>query len=89
MPAEEGYLLWDAALLVERDDRKSAAAARLPINGEIFWICLYTLSACPASASGKSTDLDQVGVPCVLRNAQVVVALLLFSPEVSTRREEF
>lgn len=51
MPAEEGYLLGDAPLLIEGDDSEGAAAAGFPVDGEVFRVRLYNVSACPTFAS--------------------------------------
>jgi hypothetical protein len=51
VPAEEGYLLRDAALLIEGDDGEGAPAAGFPVDGEVFRVRLCNVSACSASAS--------------------------------------
>jgi hypothetical protein len=40
VPAEEGDLVGRAATLVEGDDGKSAAAARLPVDGDVLGVGL-------------------------------------------------
>lgn len=95
--------------LLEREDSKRAAAAGLPIDGEVLGIDLYqahmppqfppVLSGCQGRCAGKSNEgsrgsgrgrrigrdrgvergfyLYEVGVPGILANVEVVVALVL------------
>jgi hypothetical protein len=41
MPAEEGDLVGRAAALVEGDDGKCAAAAGLPVDGDVLGVGLW------------------------------------------------
>lgn len=41
MPAEEGYLLRDATLLVQGDDGEGATTAGFPVDGDVFRVRLY------------------------------------------------
>jgi hypothetical protein len=45
MSAEERQLVRRAAALVDGDDGKGAAAARLPVDGDVLGICLCCVSA--------------------------------------------
>lgn len=76
MSAEEGHRLWDAALLFEGYDSECAATAGFPINGEVFGVCLWKLSM-RSDRTRDVADLDQIGVPSVFGDAEVVVALFL------------
>ena len=58
MAAEERYDIWQLSTLFERDDSECAAAARFPVDREVFWV-----------------GFDEVGVPSILTDAQVIVAL--------------
>ena len=91
MSAEEGYLFRNAASLAEGDDGECASAAGLPIDREVFRVCLFNLSArvLPASWVGASADLDQISVPCIRRDAEVIVALFLLRNRVSAYLESF
>ena len=40
MAAEEGYLLWETAALVDGNDSKRATTAGFPIDGDVFWVGL-------------------------------------------------
>lgn len=40
VPAEEGHLVGQLALLVDGDDGECAAAARLPVHREVLWVGL-------------------------------------------------
>lgn len=62
--AEQRDALRQPAGLVQGDDGKGAAAAGLPVDGEIVWV-----------------DLDEVGVPGIVGDAQVIVAVLLLGSE--------
>lgn len=80
MTAEQRDVLRKAALFVNRDDGKCASAAGLPIGRDILRICLSHVSARAFGVVGeRAADLDQIGVPCILRDAEIIVALLLRS----------
>jgi hypothetical protein len=44
---------------------------------EMYWGFAYPHISTCVIRSGQAADLDQVSVPCVLRDAEVIVALLL------------
>jgi hypothetical protein len=46
--SKERDLLRQATFLVDRYDCKGASTAGFPIDGEVFWICLDSLSARPS-----------------------------------------
>jgi hypothetical protein len=76
VPAEERDRVRRSAALVDGDDGKGAPAAGLPVDGDVLGICLGSVSAA-LPRSRAVADLDQVGVPGVLGDAEVIVALLL------------
>lgn len=54
MAAEQGDLVGDLARLREGDDGESAAAARIPIDGEVFGVDLWgRFSFCPRRTMGR------------------------------------
>ena len=88
MAAEEGHQLGGAADFIDGDDGEGASSACFPVDRDVLGVGLRgcELSRCVVAWSRGRVrgwaglgwaDLDQVGVPRVLRNAQVVVALFL------------
>jgi hypothetical protein len=77
MPAEEGNLVGGPPALIDGDDCKSASSAGFPVHGNVFGVCLGGMSASFARSRARQADLDQVGIPSVLGDTQVIVALLL------------
>jgi hypothetical protein len=55
MAPEEGYLIGDLSLLVERDDCECAAAAGLPIDREVFGVGLHKIGV-----PGIATDVQVI-----------------------------
>ena len=78
MPAEEGDLVGRAALLVDGDNGESATSAGFPVDCDVFGVGLGGVSASFLRSRARWADLDQVGVPGVFGDAQVVIALLLW-----------
>ena len=78
MPAKEGDLVRRAALFVDGDDSESAASAGFPVDCDIFGVGLRGVSASFLRSRARWADLDQIRVPGVLGDAQVVIALLLW-----------
>jgi hypothetical protein len=77
VPAEEGNLVGCSAAFIEGNDGKSASTAGLPVDCDVLGVGLWGMSAsCPRSRARRA-DLDQVGVPRILRDAEIVIALLL------------
>jgi hypothetical protein len=77
--AEEGHQLGGAADFIDGDDGEGASSACFPVDRDVLGVGLRgcELSRCVVAWSRARlgwADLDQVGVPRVLRNAQVVVA---------------
>ena len=74
--AEEGHQLGGAADFIDGDDGEGASTACFPVDRDVLRV---GLRGCERSCRvvACEADLDQVGVPRVLRNAQVVVALFL------------
>jgi hypothetical protein len=78
VPAEERNLVGSSAALIDRNDSECATAARFPIDCDVFWVGLWSVSmSLSRSRAARRADLDQVGVPGVLGDAEVVIALLL------------
>jgi hypothetical protein len=77
VPAEERDLVGSPPALVDGDDGKSASTAGFPVHGNVFGVCLGGMSASFARSRARQADLDQVGIPSVLGDTQVIVALLL------------
>lgn len=78
----------DLSPLLQRDDCKGASSASFPIDGEELRVGLWAsqiVSGCSLRALGLifnlelagRTDLDQIRVPCISANADVVIAELL------------
>lgn len=78
MPAEEGDLVGRAALLVDGNNGESASSAGFPVDCDVFRVGLRGVSASFSRSRARWADLDQVGIPGVLGDAQVVIALLLW-----------
>jgi hypothetical protein len=81
VPAKERNLVGDSAALLEGDDGECAAAAGFPVDCEVFGIGLGGMSLRFSRSRAGRADLDQVGVPGVLGDAEVIIALLLWSCE--------
>jgi hypothetical protein len=92
MPSKQGNLIRQLALLTERNHSESAAAASLPIDREVFSVRLHPASASHQNqrtshraerlsrrpkTQGKYPHLDQIGIPSIPTNAQVIVAKFL------------
>ncbi len=79
--AEEGHQLGGTARLIDRNDGKGATAACFPVNGDVFRVGLrgYERSCWVVACEAGAADLDQVGVPCILGDADIVVALFLIT----------
>ena len=77
VPAEERDLVGDSAALLEGNDSKCAAAAGLPVDCEVFGIGLCSMSFRFSRSRARRADFNQVGVPGVLGDAEVIIALLL------------
>jgi hypothetical protein len=53
VPAEEGYLIGRSAALVDGDDGECATAASFPVDRNVLWICLLSVSkGTPRSRAG-------------------------------------
>ena len=76
---EERQLVGGAAALVDGNDSKGAATAGFPVDGDVLGVGLGGVRGCPAmvACGWAGADLDQVGVPGILCDAQVIVALFL------------
>lgn len=79
VPAEERNLIGSSATLAEGNDGKCASSTGFPVDCDVFGVGLWAVSSWFVWSRARQADLDQVGVPCVLRDAQVVIALLLFN----------
>lgn len=77
VPAEERDLVRHSAALLEGDDGECAAAAGFPVDCEVLRIGLCVMSMCFSRSRARRADLNQVGVPGVLGDAEVIIALLL------------
>lgn len=75
--AEQRQHVGGAAALVDGDDGKGTASAGLPVDGNVFGVGLGAVSARAGQVACAWADLDQVGVPGILADAQVIVALFL------------
>jgi hypothetical protein len=56
--AEERYLLWETAFLVDGNDSECAAAASFPIDGDVFWVGLSRVSAGVYAIARYKANLD-------------------------------
>ena len=77
--SKERDLLRQATFLVDRYDCKGASTAGFPIDGEVFWICLDSLSA-PSpfpKNQARGSHLHQICIPSIATDVQVVIASLL------------
>lgn len=81
MAAKQGHLIRKLAPLVERNNSKGTAAGGIPIHREVFGI---SLEGCPVSGfveayirGPERGHLDEIRVPCIATNVQVVVTKLL------------
>lgn len=75
--AEEGHQLGGAAILVDGNDGESTTTACFPVDGDVLRIGLEGMSSHVGGRVRGCADLDQVGIPSVLRDTEVVVALFL------------
>ena len=86
--SEQGDQVGQLALLVEGNDGKGATTARVPIDGEVLGIDLGEGRGSVSLASlggevdgrrshGRVTYLDQVGIPGIAADAQVIIAKFL------------
>jgi hypothetical protein len=70
--------LGQAATLVEGNDGECTAATGFPVHGDVLGVGLLFQSDWGSwGARIGGGDLDEVGVPSVLGNAEVIVALFL------------
>ena len=79
MSSKERDLFRQSALLVNRYNSKCASTARFPIDREVFWICLDSLSA-PSpfpKNQARGSHLHQICIPSIATDVQVVIASLL------------
>ena len=77
MPAEERDLVGSSAALIEGNDSKGATTTSFPIDCDVFGIGLDSMSTSSSWSRARESDLDQVRVPGVLGDAEVVIALFL------------
>lgn len=81
MAAKQGYLVRKLSLLVQGNNRECAAAARLPVDGQELGVRSGQFERRLATdfhgARGRSASLDQIRVPSVPTDVEVVVAELL------------
>jgi hypothetical protein len=77
VPAEEGDLIGRSAAFAERDDGKSASTAGLPVDCDVLGVGLWGMSASFLRSRAGWADLDQIGIPRILGDAEIVIALLL------------
>jgi hypothetical protein len=81
MSPEEGNLVGQLALLVERDDGERAAARGVPIDRQVLGVDLGEMGLVSVSGGRRSrarqAHLDQVRVPGIATDVEVVVAELL------------
>jgi hypothetical protein len=77
VPAEERDLVGSSAALINGNDSKSASTAGFPIDCDVLGVGLDCISLSFSRSRAKRADLDQVGVPSVLGDAEVIIALLL------------
>lgn len=76
MPSEQWYLFRQPPLLVDGYNSKSTSSAGFPVDGDVMRVCLLTSDAEPIE-SGRPRYLYEVGIPCILRDSDIIVALLL------------
>lgn len=77
--SEQRNLLWQATLLIQGNDSKGTTTASLPVHSEVFRVDLAT-HALPVSihpstsiAQAEQPYLDQIGVPRIATDVQVIV----------------
>lgn len=92
MASEQGYPLRQFAPFFQGNHSKGTSTAGFPVDGQIMGVCLEkerevvsSLRRCrrgSVSGAGRRgrkgrANLDQIGVPGISRDAQVIVALIL------------
>jgi len=87
---EKRKLLWHATPLVDGNDSECASTAGLPIDGDVFGIGLFTIQHFFLYMVRRwaLADLDQICIPCVGRNAKVIVTLFLLRKLVRATRKD-
>lgn len=87
MTTEQRNSLWKLASFLKRDDGEGATTTSFPIDCKVLRVDLIcVLCQIGESSSGqgwrdrtRGAHLDQVGVPCISRDPEIIVALLLES----------
>jgi hypothetical protein len=76
MTTEERNLFRKPALLIHRNNSECAATAGLPIDGNVFRVYLTRSAPQPMRTDTASSHLDQVCIPRIAANVEVVVCRL-------------
>lgn len=83
MATEQRDALRQLAPFLKRDNSKCAASTGFPIDGKVLRVDLVrgtirlALVQCRSGAVARRTDLDQIGIPRISRDAKIIVALFL------------
>jgi hypothetical protein len=80
MATEEGDVFGETAFLIDGNDGEGSSSAGFPVDRDVFRICLSeALEGTFPIVRARSGNLDQVGVPGILRDSEIVIALFLHS----------
>lgn len=77
--AEERYLVWQLALLIQRNDSKGTTTRSIPIDRQILGVDLYCQYG-RSSSEGKGGGwvyFDEIRIPSIATDMEVIVSVVL------------